>query len=48
MNTYVIPLTALTFIAMSHICEECRFEGDHDCGGPDCRLKKLEEEEDDN
>ena len=37
----------LTFIAMSGICEGCRHENDDpDCGGPDCKLKKLEEEDD--
>ena len=39
---------AISFIAMSHICEDCCIEGKNgDCGGIKCRLRLLEIEEND-
>ena len=36
----------LNFITMSHICVDCRFDGDIiECGSKLCRLRLLEEEE---
>ena len=37
---------SLSFIAMSHICNDCRQDNvNTDCAGAQCRLRLLEEEE---